>query len=340
MRQEKMTRSIFTFLLLFFLQLLQKEACSALLINEISTGGQDDWVELYFTGPETETDISTLLVTMYYGSNEQLASSPVTLKSQDDPATPYDDRFAVIHFTSGGEADETDIAGDLNDNLVRDIYCDNYGLWNTDCVVSIDSDDIPENGGITDFVAMSNRDGSMNSTIGGYIDHGVSFGQWTSTSSMNRQDWCCFTGNDGLEEWQTLSRKSVTDTNSMSDFQVTPYSTPGRKNLFKRGSERKIIRVINRNSVSKIGKRGKVSLNLFVYKKCTLRIKVFNSIGLKAGKSKLIENIFPGYCTVDFKRSDMVRRLKSGLFIFHIEAVASGNGGSQKLLHTMSLILR
>ena len=78
-----------------------------ILINEISAGGSADWVEIFHNGGEGDRDISVLYVTMYRGTNYPVASSPVTLKPADDPATPFDDRFAVIHFTSETLESET-----------------------------------------------------------------------------------------------------------------------------------------------------------------------------------------------------------------------------------------
>ncbi len=74
---------------------------AGLVINEIVCGTSgDDWVEIMLTpdspGPQ---DISGLLVTMYYGSNEKLSERPVTLHPAASPDPPGDDRFAVGWLT-------------------------------------------------------------------------------------------------------------------------------------------------------------------------------------------------------------------------------------------------
>ena len=233
-------RIILTFsLLLFFSQAV----FAGPLINEISAGGSSDWVEITLSGDTESCDISQCFVTMYYGTNEKIASSPVTLHNRDLRETPYNDRFAVIHFTPLSVADETDATGDTNGNGILDVYCCNYGLWNTDCVVSIDSDDIHTNGGILDFVAFSNRDGSMNTTIGGYIKAASAAGQWETCSSSNIQVCAVDIGAEGLVSYSTISRIAGTDTNSFNDFQITPYATPGRENIItaKKGG-RKLFR--------------------------------------------------------------------------------------------------
>ena len=158
----------------------------SLLINEIAPGTSgNDWVELYFHSAERERiNISSFYVTMYYGSNEPLSAFPVTLYSYDRPETPYDDRFAEIYLTEASTPDETELTGDTNRNGRIDLYCGNYGssLWNSDCVVAIDTDDDPSNGGIIDFAAFSNRDGSPNSTIESYVKHAQTHHHWEGYS--------------------------------------------------------------------------------------------------------------------------------------------------------------
>ena len=128
---------------MLFLLCAGSAAAGELLISEIApatAGG--DWVELFFRGACSERlDISRLYVTMYYGENENLSADPVSLSGCDRPDTPWDDRYAVAHPAAPGIPDETDLTGDTNGNGVLDIYCSNYSgsLWNSDCVVAIDS---------------------------------------------------------------------------------------------------------------------------------------------------------------------------------------------------------
>ena len=66
-----------------------------ILINEISSGGSSDWVEIRASEESDSIDISGLFVTMYYGGNEKISEYPVTLNGRDLSETPFDDRFAV-----------------------------------------------------------------------------------------------------------------------------------------------------------------------------------------------------------------------------------------------------
>lgn len=301
-------------------------AWCGILINEVSAGGPVDWVEIRATEDLPATDISSLFITMYYGSNEKLALSPVTIYGRDIPGTTWDDRFAVIHFSSSGEADETDAAGDLNKNGVRDLYCNNYGLWNTDCVVAIDSDDEPKNGGILDFAAFSNRDGSVNSTIAGYIKSASDSGQWISCASVNVQECMCFIGEEGMNSYSTLSRKEGPDSNSQEDFVLTPYATPGRENIISPGSgHRKTAEPISDRIVYTHGSStGIITLRMFIYRECSIRFRIFNSAGTSLYSSNLIRDVTPGYFNYGIREDELKGRILTGLYPVKIEVYSDG----------------
>lgn len=302
-----------------------------ILLNEISAGGASDWVELKLTGDSAPVDISAFFVTMYYGSNERISGESVTVYPSDIPDTPWDDRFAVIHFTGTVTPDETDSAGDLNNNGVRDLYCANYGLWNTDCCVSIDSDDDPANNGITDFVAFSNRDGSINSTIASYINSAAGYGMWESCASPNVQDCCVFIGKDGMNSYSTLSRTGPSDTNSMVDFAVTPYATPGRDNVTGVTGGGDVIRALKKHvtyDYDRYGAGGEIDIPLFLYGKASLRVRIFNAAGYNVYTGPLLKDIDPGYFTVRINASWIKGRLLAGLYPVSIEAVSCDKGGT------------
>ena len=217
----------------------------------------------------------SIFITMYYGTNEKIAISPVTIRNHDLPETPYDDRFAVVHFTHVPVEDETDLTGDSNGNGILDLYCVNYGLWNTDCVISIDSDDSPSNGGILDFVAFSNRDGSMNGIIEGYIHSAIKSGQWAICQDSNLQNCTVDIGKNGLNRFSTISRRNRVDTNSFSDFIVTPYATPGRENIiYTDRGERELFRAESKKSAHNYGS-GNIQIPLFLYESCSLKLRIF-----------------------------------------------------------------
>lgn len=314
-------------ILIFCIILHSLPVKGGIIINEISAGGTSDWIEIKATDDVTAIDISNLFVTMYYGSNEKISDFPVTLRGEDIPETPYDDRFAVIHFSSAGEADETDSAGDINGNGVRDLYCNNYGLWNTDCVVSIDSDDLPENGGIIDFAAFSNRDGSVNSTISGYMKSASDAGEWITCSSGNPQECMIFIGGNGMNSYSTVSRKACSDTNSPEDFILTQYATPGRDNITvtnpgnAKSAEILSDRVIYRPERD----HGIISISLLIHKKCSIRARIFNAAGSCIYSSDLIKNLNPGYFTLKVREADIKGKKITGLYPAQLEFYAEGH---------------
>jgi len=312
---------IFSFLLIF----TSKIIFAIPLISEISAGGPDDWVEITLSDDTASCDISQYFVTMYYGTNEKIATSPVTLRNRDLPETPYDDRFAVVHFSKVPIDDETDLTGDTNGNGIRDLYCCNYGLWNTDCVVSIDSDDIHTNGGILDFMAFSNRDGSMNSTIEGYINTAAAAGQWESCGSANIQDCAVNIGVDGLNSYSTISRKKGADTNSPDDFAVTPYATPGKENIINADKgKRKLFRTQSKEATHSYGS-GTIRIPLFLYETCSIKLRIFNSTGFTVYSSELREDLTPGYYTFSIPESELRGKILTGLYPVKIEAAGKSS---------------
>jgi hypothetical protein len=317
-------------LLLILINLLTLSRLHAkLLINELVTGSSSDWVELTLSGGgERKLDISSYYVTMYYGTNEPLSTEPVTIYSYDRAETPYDDRFVVVHLTEAGTVDETDRTGDTNHNGYIDIYCDNYygSLWNSDGVVSLDSDDNPSNGGILDFVAYSNRDGGPNSTIESYILDASDSGEWSDCRDNGVQACSADIGESGLESYMSLSRKPGNDTNSAVDFAVTRYQTPGRENrLAVPGSDRSIFRT-GKKRISIIPghpekKKGVVPLDINY--SCNIRFRVFSVTGRLLYQSPLFRDVQPGSFSVIWDPVKNSRRTPTGLYIGEITAVSS-----------------
>jgi hypothetical protein len=312
-----------------------------IIINEVSAGGSTDWIELKLTPGTVSMDISPLFVTMYYGTNEALAGSPVTLYSEDKPETPWDDRFAVICFSALQTDDETDIAGDLNSNRIREIYCANYGLWNTDCSVSIDTDDDPSNNGIIDFMAFSNRDGSINTTIASYINSAITYGMWNSCDSVNMQECCCDIGAEGMNSWSTLSRTASPDTNNLNDFVLTPYATPGRENITSVSAGRsRIMKTLKTRVAYRYGSSSEtVELPLFLYRRASVRIRIFNSAGMNIYTGPLLTDLTPGYYTAAINAKDLKGRILTGLYPVSIEAVDSADGRAESF-HVTLIVAR
>lgn len=307
------------------------ESLSAqLLINEIAcaTSG-DDWVELFYKSNKREKqDISKLFVTMYYGINERLADEAVSIYSYDRAETPYDDRFIIVHYTDTPVVDETDRTGDTNRNGYIDIYCNNYSasLWNSDGIVAIDTDDDPSNGGIIDFVAYSNRDGSPNETISGYVFQAIQQGEWHSHIRDNIQTNMVDIGIKGLLSHMTISRDGK-DTNGPSDFKTTTFQTPGKKNIFSESfsGNKRIFRPLRKKITAIPGhiRLGKARIELFIYEVCNIRFRIFSSIGMLIYESPLYSDLLPGRYSLSWKLKGAGRRACTGLYIGHIEASSS-----------------
>ncbi len=306
-------------------------AAGSLLINEVVPGAAgSDWGELYFHGECHERmDVSRLFVTMYYGSNEPISGDPVTLYGCDRPGTPWDDRFAVVYLTAPGVPDETDLTGDTNQNGVLDVYCNNYSssLWNSDCVVAIDTDDEPSNGGIIDFLAFSNRDESPNSTMLSYLAHAQSFGHWESYAGENPQFCMVDIGLQGLPSHRSIARVSPGDTNRKEDFVITSFQTPGRPNLHQGegGNNGNLFRVIDRRVTVIPGHpvHGRCDFRLFVRELCSLRLRLFTPTGMMIHESPLIRDMPPGNAVINWDLRGRGVNAGTGLYLAVIEGVSS-----------------
>ncbi|MFH0974297.1 MAG: hypothetical protein V1874_00770 [Spirochaetota bacterium] len=301
---------------------------AGLLINEIASATTgDDWVELFYYSPDKESmNISGLYVTMYYGANENLSADPVTIYSYDRPETPWDDRFVVIHFAASGMTDETDNTGDTNRNGCMDLYrnISAGNLWTTDCVVAIDADDDPNNGNTIDFAAYSNRDGSVNETIEQYLIAAQNINQWNTCPGKTSQECMIDIGVNTLAPYMTISRKSPADTNSLNDFSVTKYMTPGRENILSENisSGRNLFKTI-KNKIS-IGPEnfanGNVNIELFVFEECNIRLRIFSSIGVLIYESPLYTNTGPGNFPITWDIKGSGKKAATGLYFAQIEA--------------------
>jgi hypothetical protein len=317
-------------------------AAAGLLISEVACGTSGgDWVELFLDGvPGESLDISRLYVTMYFGTNESLGADPITLYAADLPGTPYDDRYAVVHLTAPGTPDETDFTGDTNRNGVLDIYCCNYSgsLWNTDCVVAVDSDDDPSNGGMIDFIAYSVMDESFNSTMESYMHAAAATGQWTACDPGIVQSCLVPLPAEGLASHQSISRLPGADRNSREDFAVTPFQTPGRPNIFP-GTEAKGARLFSLPQTvfsilpHRTGRSG-LEIPLQVLEPCNVRFRIFSSDGLMVHESPLYRSIAPGAFSLRWNLKGKGRRASTGLYIGVIECTGTAARKSEsKTLH-------
>ena len=333
-------RILLTCVLALILQLQGTGGHCGLVISEVASGiPGGDWVELCLNDTDdTSLDISSLYVTMYYGTNEPLSTGPVTLYSHDDPATPWDDRYAVVYLTAGDLPDETDAAGDLNGNGTRELYCSNYSnsLWNSDCVVAVDTDDDPGNGGILDVVAYSNRDGSLHSSIGSYLEAAAGHGAWTISTPEPELSMVDI-GPDGLSMFQSIIRHTGSDTNSLHDLSVTPFQTPGKPNMPARpgATATKVFTPMKKkvSMVPSVAGLDRAPLRLLVYRPCSIRYRVFTSTGRLVHSSSLHEDVMPGIRTYSWepRPSSVI----TGLYIVTVEA----SDGSLSQVETIYIIV-
>ncbi|MDY6968094.1 MAG: hypothetical protein SVR08_05500 [Spirochaetota bacterium] len=301
---------------------------AGILINEIAcaTSG-DDWVELFYQSDNNEMiEISHLYITMYYGTNSHLSTEPIHIYSYDRPETPFDDRFIVVHLSKAlGNDDETDLTGDTNQNGYIDLYCNNNSLWNTDCVVAIDTDDDPSNDGIIDFVAYSNRDGTPNSTINSYIDHAISFGHWP-TYSGNNQECMVDIGSNGLTSSDSIARINSTDNNNMKDFEITKFQTPGRENILSSSYpvNKRLIKV-KKKRITFIPHHpihGTGDIKIFVYNICNIRLRIFSSLGMLLFESPLHKDVYPGEFILNWNQRGLKKKACTGLYLGYIKATS------------------
>jgi hypothetical protein len=312
------------YLIIILLFLFCTAAQAGLLISEIATATSgDDWVEIeYRQDVKSSIDVSRLYVTMYYGTNEPLATEPVTLYSYNRPETPYDDRFLVVHLTRPGIPDETDLTGDTDRDGHLDVYCNNYfaSLWNAEGVVAIDTDDDPSNGMI-DFAGWSDNDGDPSDTILGYVTQAVNHAQWTANGAVTQQ--CCISmPPNGIKSYQSIVRIGSDDTNRSSDFVVTQVQTPGGINIVRNEeASNELFRIDNKSVIARRGDPlRKAECTMYVDMFCHLRMRVFSEIGMLVYDSGLIRDVAPGRFAIPWKGFESAR---TGLYIVRIDGTDS-----------------
>lgn len=283
-----MKNFIFISISVLFCLIISSHAKSAsnyqLVINEFCTHTSGaDWAEIKLISSEhISLDISKLSVTMYYGTNENLSDDPILLYSYDKPETPYDDRFAVIHFTSDME-DETSYTGDINSNDCIDIYCNNYSssLWNNEGCVAIDSDDNPENG-MVDFVFYSDMDGSAGASVSSYTENAALYANWVVPDHDNIQSSAVSTNE--VPDTFYIARKNEQDNNCANDFSITLKPTPGRENIFLsfHSTKGKLFTTLSKKYFIKCDNKAVLKLKFF--HSSEISAQLFSAAGIPVSK--------------------------------------------------------
>ncbi len=242
-----------------------------ILINEVCPDSSSyDWVELYCV--EGEVDVSSLALSQFYGDADKISTSSLTLKSEDDPSTPYDDRFLVVYFTKDtalAQQDEVDLVGDVNGNGIREAY--QYlsvgGLWTSDeLVVLMD----PDAEVYYDAVFMSNYDGSINSVKQDKMTSVALAGQWVIAGAEAQQSDCVDISD--IKEDYTIGRTSTTDTNTKEDWKLFKKPTPGRPNVITSAGD--IELTLNQNIL-----RDMVSATVEVFQESNVYLKLYDASG-------------------------------------------------------------
>ncbi len=319
-------------LIFIFCCIFIKNIKGRLLISEIAPAvSKSDWVEIYYKSSQRESiNISNLYVTMYYGTNEKLSNDNITLYSYDRATTPYDDRYAVIHLTDPLTKDETDLTGDTNHNGIIDIYCNNYksSLWNSDCVVAIDTNDSPDDG-MLDCIFYSNQDDTINTTIAGYMEDASLAGEWIIFTAKPLQKSMFDISAQGLSAHQSISRLLISDSNSYKDFAVTNFQTPGYPNIIKTISpgNKSIFKLKKKTIIFNPNKNISPNALLTINTPCTISIKIFTSDGLLLYKSPLYSK-FPGPSSIAWKTNKR-KKIRTGLYIALLEARDNKTGYCQ-----------
>ncbi|MBN2161010.1 MAG: hypothetical protein JW807_16585 [Spirochaetes bacterium] len=323
------------FLIIFILFHFNAGLRAGLIISEFTTGATEDWVELTLAGTPEKMDIATLYVTMYYGTNEQLGTDPITIYAHDRPETPYDDRYVVVYLTRPDTPDETDLTGDTNGNGRIDVYCNNYfaSLWNTEGVVAVDSDDDPSNGGILDFVYYSSRDGEPNDTMASYVAAAQANGEWQACPGENIQDCSVSIGREGLAAHMSVCRRKKNDSNSAADFSVTSILTPGKPNIAAPLFMGNRLFTVIKKKITIIpghGLFGSGIIPVFVFAPCALRLRVFTITGIVIHESPRFLSVRPGLFNLFWNPLLQRRAPASGLYLCKIEAVSTARKSFQE----------
>ena len=187
-------------------------------ITEVAFASSTDWVELYNYG-SSPVDIAGFMLTDLDGTDSRLADKTVTLAPG---------KYAVVYWDEAG-VDETDEAGDLNNNGIIDLYIPDTGLSSTtDQVVLMSA-----NGGgqFIDAVCWSDGAGEFASGEDKDVALLAAYDQWRiSGSTVTKSD--CWTDSSKILPEQSLGRLSATadDTNSKNDWFIFKGPSPGLMN--------------------------------------------------------------------------------------------------------------
>ncbi|MDO8735353.1 MAG: fibronectin type III domain-containing protein, partial [Elusimicrobiota bacterium] len=201
---------------------------TGLLINEVApavTGGLD-WVEIYVQTGGNYSDYR------FYEDSTARKTFPASFN-------PSSGDYIVVWFSSGsGTVDEDDIST-KGVNGIWDFFTADTGLASTDEVLSIRKPAVIADNNWIDAVAYSNRDGGTTATFEGNYNTAISSNAWTGPlgDGVTGTDADAVAVQSACANISTITATTstgrnafFTDTNSYTDWSITPSSTPGSVN--------------------------------------------------------------------------------------------------------------
>ena len=111
-----------------------------------------------------------------------------------------------------------------------------------------------------------------------------------------------------ISNFNTIVRKNNLDTNSLSDFKITAYPTPGKNNLLHKNSScyKELFKIRKKKLIFSKNQKF-ITIPLMINKSCSISIKVFNSNGHFLNKSKKYNFNYPGKYSVKLKLNNKIR---------------------------------
>ncbi|MBI5555082.1 MAG: lamin tail domain-containing protein [Elusimicrobia bacterium] len=187
-------------------------------ITEVAFAASIDWVELYNYG-ETAVDIADFMLTDLDGIDTKIADQKTTLAPG---------KYAIVYWDDAG-IDETDAAGDFNNNGFIDLYVSDTSLSATDDQIVLMS--AASGGQFVDAACWSTGLGEFSSGEDKDIRLLADNKQWIiAGGTVTKSD--CWSDTNKITSEQAIGRLNPTapDTDSKNDWHLFKLPTPGQDN--------------------------------------------------------------------------------------------------------------